>query len=51
MHKYKVHLNGIINEGKKIIEDILTYKNELQLDIIQIHSQINKKMKILEQCK
>lgn len=51
MHKYKVHLNGIINEGKKILEDILTYKNELQLDIIQIHSQINKKMKILEQCK
>ena len=51
MNNYNIYLYGIINQGREILTDILSYKNELQLSIIQTFSQINKKEKILDQCK
>ena len=51
MNNYNLYLYGIINKGREILSEILTYQNELQLNIIQIFSQINKKEKILDQCK
>ena len=51
MNNYNIYLYGIINHGREILTDILSYKNELQLNIIQTFSQITKKEKILDQCK
>ena len=51
LNDYIVYLYSVINKEKDIIFELLSKKNELQLEIIQIHSQINKKEKLLEQNK
>ena len=51
LNDYILYLYSVINKEKDIIFELLSKKNELQLEIIQIYSQINKKEKILEQNK
>ena len=47
LHDYLLYLYNIINKEKEVISNLLIKKNELQLDIIQIFSKIEKKEKIL----
>ena len=51
LHDYLLYLYTIINKEKEVISNLLIKKNELQLDIIQIFSKIEKKEKILEKNK
>ena len=45
LHDYLLYLYNIINKEKEVISNLLIKKNELQLDIIQIFSKIEKKRK------
>ena len=51
LNDYILYLYSVINKEKDIIYELVSKKNELQLEIIQIYSQINKIEKILEQNK
>ncbi len=51
LHYYLLYLYNVINNEKEVISNLLIKKNELQLDIIQIFSKIEKKEKILEKNK